>query len=70
MIISKENWTRSPFTIREKIHTEIIEKSADASKAIANEIAATIRKKASENKLCVLGLATGSSPISIYDELI
>ena len=29
-----------------------------------------IRKKQKENKKCILGLATGSSPISVYQELV
>ena len=37
---------------------------------IAKEIAFTIKKKESAGKPCVLGLATGSSPLSVYKELI
>jgi len=37
---------------------------------VANEIAILIRKKQKEKKHCVLGLATGSSPISVYNELV
>ena len=40
------------------------------SKVIAKEIGALIKLKQSQNKLCVLGLATGSSPLSVYRELI
>ncbi len=42
----------------------------DINKAVANEIAALIREKASPTRPVVLGLATGSSPIGIYDELV
>ena len=54
----------------EKIHSEIFKSSVEASKIVAQEIAALIRSKQAENKNCVLGLATGSSPIRVYDELV
>ena len=65
---------KSPGTIEEtrfeKIHTVIFDESKEASKMVANEIAILIRKKQKEKKHCVLGLATGSSPISVYNELV
>ncbi|MFV8328424.1 glucosamine-6-phosphate deaminase, partial [Flavobacterium sp. ZS1P14] len=54
----------------EKIHNEIFKNSVEASKIVAQEIAALIRSKQAENKSCVLGLATGSSPIKVYEELV
>ena len=54
----------------EKIHTVIFENSKSASKLIAREIANLILSKQKKNEECVLGLATGSSPISIYNELV
>jgi glucosamine-6-phosphate deaminase len=48
----------------------IFDESKEASKMVANEIAILIRKKQKEKKHCVLGLATGSSPISVYNELV
>ena len=54
----------------EKIHNVIFEDSKQASIEVANEIASLIKIKASENKPCVLGLATGSTPIKVYEELI
>lgn len=54
----------------EKIPTYIFPTSEEASKAIAEEIADLIRKKQSELKPCVLGLATGSTPKKVYKELI
>ncbi|SEA33040.1 glucosamine-6-phosphate deaminase [Flavobacterium gillisiae] len=54
----------------EKIHNEIFINSVDASKAVAQEIATLIKLKQAENKKCILGLATGSSPIRVYDELV
>lgn len=54
----------------EKIPTHIYANSKDASKAVANEIADLIRQKAVEGKPCILGLATGSSPKTVYAELV
>jgi glucosamine-6-phosphate deaminase len=54
----------------EKIHNVIFDDSKQASIEVANEIAGLIKKKARENKQCILGLATGSTPIKVYDELI
>ncbi|MDC6480627.1 glucosamine-6-phosphate deaminase [Flavobacteriaceae bacterium] len=54
----------------EKIHSVIFKDSKEASKIIAKEIADLIIKKQKQNKNCVLGLATGSSPISVYQELV
>ncbi|MRH99120.1 glucosamine-6-phosphate deaminase [Kriegella sp. EG-1] len=54
----------------EKIHNVIFEDSNEASIKVAQEIAALIRKKQDSNKNCVLGLATGSSPIRVYEELV
>ncbi len=54
----------------EKVNTVIFETSEVASKAVAAEIAALIRKKQEANEMCVLGLATGSSPKRLYAELV
>ena len=54
----------------EKIHNIIFESAKDASIEVAHEIADLIRKKQDKGKTCVLGLATGSSPISVYQELV
>ena len=54
----------------EKIHNIIFKNSNEASILVAHEIADLIREKESQNKPCVLGLATGSSPIKVYEELI
>lgn len=50
----------------EKIPVEIFVNSREGSKYVASKIAELIREK--EN--CVLGLATGSTPITLYAELI
>ena len=54
----------------EKIPTHIYADAKAASRAVAQEIADLIRQKQSENKPCILGLATGSSPKTVYAELI
>ena len=50
----------------EKIPTQIYADSKDASRAVAQEIADLIRSKQKEGKNCILGLATGSSPKTVY----
>ncbi len=54
----------------EKIHNIIFKSSEIASKIVAREIARLILEKQSKNENCILGLATGSSPIKVYEELI
>src|SRR6187397_3042975 len=54
----------------EKIPVKIFSSLKDGSKFIAQEIAATIREKKSRHENCVLGLATGSSPKTVYAELV
>ncbi len=54
----------------EKLFTRVYENAAIASKKIAAEIAYLIREKNGKGEKCVLGLATGSSPIGVYRELV
>jgi glucosamine-6-phosphate deaminase len=54
----------------EKLHNIVVPSAAKGSELIAQEIADLIRSKQSKNKKCVLGLATGSSPLSVYAELV
>ncbi|MCX6206159.1 MAG: glucosamine-6-phosphate deaminase [Bacteroidetes bacterium] len=54
----------------EKIAVQIFQNAKLGSVAAANEIANLIRKKQASNENCVLGLATGSTPISMYAELV
>jgi glucosamine-6-phosphate deaminase len=54
----------------QKMPTKIFSTSDEASIYVAQEIASLIRAKAKENKPCVLGLATGSTPTRVYDELV
>ena len=54
----------------EKVHNVIFESSKEASVLVAQEIANIIQRKDELNEPCVLGLATGSSPIKVYEELV
>jgi len=54
----------------EKLLTNVYDSAEIASKKIASEIANLIKEKNNRGKQCVLGLATGSSPIDVYSELI
>tara|TARA_R110001583_G_scaffold103190_4_gene250343 strand:- start:733 stop:2661 length:1929 start_codon:yes stop_codon:yes gene_type:complete len=54
----------------EKIHNIVFSNSEEGSICVAQEIADLIRNKQAENKVCILGLATGSSPIKVYEELV
>ena len=54
----------------EKIHNVIFKNSVEASRIVAQEIADLIKSKQAKNKNCILGLATGSSPIKVYEELV
>ena len=54
----------------EHIPVTVYASSVPASKAVAAEIAELIRGKAARGEQAVLGLATGSTPTRVYDELI
>jgi glucosamine-6-phosphate deaminase len=54
----------------EKIPVEIFPTPKEGSQYAAQEIANLIKQKQQEGKQCVLGLATGSTPLSMYKELV
>ena len=54
----------------EKIHNIVFSNSNIGSICVAKEIAELIIEKQKNDQLCILGLATGSSPIRIYEELV
>ena len=54
----------------ERIPYSVYPHANNACRAIAAQIAEIIRERAAEGKECVLGLATGSTPVSLYNELI
>ena len=54
----------------ERIRTVIVDDHADIARLVANRIATLVRERAAANQKAVLGLATGSTPIGVYRELI
>ncbi|MFM9097501.1 MAG: 6-phosphogluconolactonase, partial [Phycisphaerales bacterium] len=54
----------------ERLPVTIHERPRDASAAVARAIAGCIRGRAAIGERCVLGLATGSTPTSVYEELV
>jgi glucosamine-6-phosphate deaminase len=54
----------------EKIPVKIFSDYKEVSKAVAGEIASLIKVKKELGQMAVLGLATGSTPISVYAELV
>ncbi|MCB0716447.1 MAG: glucosamine-6-phosphate deaminase [Chitinophagaceae bacterium] len=54
----------------EKIPINIFATSAEGSIYVAQQIASLIRQKQKKKEKCVLGLATGSTPKALYDELV
>ena len=54
----------------EKIPIVIHNDNKSASKLIASEIAQLIKEKAAKKQHCVLGMATGSTPKTLYAELV
>ncbi len=57
-------------TARERLAVEVFADASVASAYVAREIAELIREKAAKGETCVLGLATGSTPVGVYAELI
>ncbi len=64
---------KAPFDLKdsfEKIPVKIYETLYRGSVAVAGDIAALIRQKQADGTSCVLGLATGSTPKTLYQELV
>jgi glucosamine-6-phosphate deaminase len=57
-------------SVVEKIPVTVHTSSHAASHAVAHEIASLIRERAAQGKKAVLGLATGSTPQAVYEELV
>ncbi len=55
---------------RERIPTIVVDQHEDIARLVASRIAAIVRDRAASGRPCVLGLATGSTPIGVYRELI
>lgn len=58
------------FSLIEKISPRFFPTSVEASVAAANIIKEEIQKKNAKGETFVLGLATGSTPLRVYKELI
>ncbi|MFB5945432.1 glucosamine-6-phosphate deaminase [Albibacterium profundi] len=54
----------------EKLPVTVFPNQEEASIAVANRIAALIKNKQEKGESAVLGLATGATPVKVYDELI
>ena len=54
----------------EHVPLAVFPSSKAASQAVARDIAALIRTRAAEKRTAVLGLATGSTPLGLYAELV
>ncbi|MGE5106100.1 MAG: glucosamine-6-phosphate deaminase [Sphingobacteriales bacterium] len=54
----------------EKIPVKIFDSIKSGSAFIAQQIASLIKEKTAKGEKCILGLATGSSPKSVYAELV
>ncbi|GMV25924.1 MAG: glucosamine-6-phosphate deaminase [Phycisphaerae bacterium] len=67
---SKQAHAKSLATSREHIPVAVYPTSTSASQAVAAEIAALIRERASRGQRAVLGLATGSTPKGVYEALV
>ncbi len=70
MGVSSNNLLKYQLKNLEKLPVKIWGDSNDASIHVAQSIALAIRQKQQEGEQIVLGLATGSSPIGVYKELV
>tara|TARA_R110000868_G_scaffold410693_4_gene699812 strand:- start:47944 stop:49872 length:1929 start_codon:yes stop_codon:yes gene_type:complete len=68
--MSSSHLIRPEFEKFEKIPTKVFETAKEASIYAAKEISDLIRSKDKKGEQTVLGLATGSTPTQMYDELV
>lgn len=61
---------KSEFTQKERIPTRIYPSADEACTVVADAISDLIQSRGREGKKAVLGLATGSTPVRLYRELI
>ena len=59
-----------PLNEVERIPCRVFRHATQASRAVAQQIAALIRTCQGEGRHCVLGLATGSTPVGVYNALV
>ncbi len=55
---------------RERLRTVVVPDHDDLAALLADRIVEVIRRETAAKGRCVLGLATGSTPLGIYQELI
>ncbi len=60
----------NPLRRLERLPVEIVDPPDHLATAVAHRIASLIRKHAQEGRRTVLGLATGSTPVGVYRELV
>jgi len=60
----------SAATSRERIVTVVVDDHEDIARLVAQRIATVVREREAAGARAVLGLATGSTPIGVYRELI
>jgi glucosamine-6-phosphate deaminase len=61
---------REAFVRKERVHVEIMENHDEIARRVAGRIAEIVRARAAAGERAVLGLATGSTPLGVYRELI
>lgn len=54
----------------EKVPVKVYKNPTEGSNAVARQIAELIKEKQKQNLPCVLGMATGATPILLYKELV
>ncbi len=69
-VMTQTNRPNDQMTQLEKIPTKVFDRSQQASLAVATQIAQLIQDRANQGQTCVLGLATGSTPVGVYNELV
>ncbi len=62
--------TSRPAGLHERIPSRVLANKREIADSVATEIADLIRQRAGEGQRCVLGLATGSTPVGVYAELV
>lgn len=68
--ITPKRLLKYQFRDLEKMPVKVWEDSQEASAYVAQSIALAMKQRQQEGELIVLGLATGSSPIQVYNELV
>ncbi len=62
--------TKDPFRRLERIPVEILDDHEEIARTVAHRIAELVRTQTEQGRKAVLGLATGSTPLGVYAELV